>query len=911
MLRLLRWVGWVFARFVLALRYSVTVKGKKEVLAKPGPYLVLPNHVGFTDPPNVIVHLWPMFDFRPVANEVNFGNPVLGAMAAVLRTIKVPDMEKASADAARRAADAAGRIADALNAGDSVLLWPSGRLTRDGVERLGGARAVSDVLAMAPNATVVLVRTRGLWGSWFSWAYQGPLQPIFTMLIKGWLILLSNLWFFTPRRKVTMTLEAFTAAERPEATRDAINAWLDQWYEADTTSPNAQAAAETEQQRDASEAVPTPDAGASVWPGELPTFVPYHFAFGARGRDFPPPHADPTLDLSAVKPEVKQAVADVIAEKLKRPVTDAENRPETTFLDLGLDSLDGMDITLQVEQRFGFSGDQVPQTVGALWAIGAGLAAKGPAKPPPKVWFQPPSDSGDMEILGDTVPEAFVRRCLKHPTDVAAADDIAGVVTYERMLLGARLMAARFRQFPEPNVGLMMPASVGGDVALLALHLAGKLPVILNWTTGPTNLAHAVNLMGLKRVVTSKAFIDRTHLSVPGVEFVYLEAVRKTVGKFEAIRTLLHQKVFPALAKAAALRHAVRDPSAPAVVLFTSGSEKAPKAVPLTHANVLSNMRMVIPALYITRADAILGFLPLFHSFGHTVTALLPLLSGIRILHHPDPTDAGGLVRKVATYKPTIIAGTPTFLGYILDKATGSELHTLKMLVVGAEKCPDSLFEKAKRLAPGATVVEGYGITECAPIVTFNPPDAVRPGTIGKPPAGEDIRVLDVDSGQPVPQGAMGLLEVSGPNVFPGYIGHDGPSPFKEEDGKRWYMTGDLVAVAPDGYITFHGRLKRFLKAGGEMISLPALEEPFAKLYPPTEDGPRVAVEGIETPDGRNVVLFTTEEVTIREANAVLQREGFRGVMRLDGVTKVDKIPVLGTGKTDYKVLRAKLTGSG
>ncbi len=911
MLRLIRCVGWLLARCVLALRYSVRVKGKAEVLAKPGPYLILPNHIGFTDPPTVIVHLWPLFDARPVANEINFGDPVLGTMAAILRTIKVPDMEKASADAAKRAADAATRIADALKAGDNVLLWPSGRLTRDGVERMGGVRAVSDVLAMAPNTTVVLVRTRGLWGSWFSWAYQGPLQPVFGMLVRGWLILLSNLAFFTPRRKVTMALEAFTAAERPEATRDAINAWLDEWYEADTASPNAEAAAESEQRRDAGEAVPTPDGGGGVWPGELPTFVPYHFAFGPRGHDFPPPHVDPTLDLSAVKPEVKQAVADLIADKLKRPLTEEENRAETTFLDLGLDSLDGMDITLQVEQRFGFSGDQVPQRIGALWAIGAGLAAKGPAKPPPKVWFQPPSDTGDMLILGDTVAEAFVRRCLKHPKDAAAADDIAGVVTYERMLLGARLLAERFRQFPEPNVGLMLPASVGGDVALLALHLAGKLPVILNWTTGPTNLDHAVKLMGLKRVVTSKVFIDRTHLSVPGVEFAYLEEVRKLIGKFEAIRTLLHQKLFPALAQAAALKHAVRDPNAPAVVLFTSGSEKAPKAVPLTHANVLSNMRMTIPALYVTRADAILGFLPLFHSFGHTVTALLPLLSGIKILHHPDPTDAGGLVRKVAAYKPTIIAGTPTFLGYILDKATGTELHSLKMLVVGAEKCPDSLFEKAKRLTPNATVVEGYGITECAPIVTFNPPDATQPGTIGKPPAGMSVRILDVDSGQPVPQGTMGLLEVSGPNVFPGYIGYDGPSPLKHENGTTWYMTGDLVAVAPDGYITFHGRLKRFLKAGGEMISLPALEEPFAKLYPPTEEGPRVAVEGIETPDGRTVVLFTTVDVTIRDANAVLQKEGFRGVMRLDGVTKVDKIPVLGTGKTDYKVLRARLTATG
>jgi long-chain-fatty-acid--[acyl-carrier-protein] ligase len=893
---------------LFALRYSVTVKGKKEVLAKRGPYLVLPNHIGFTDPPNVYVHLWPLFRFRPVANEINFSDPILGTIAAIMRTIKVPDMDRASADAHKRAADAANRIAEALKKGDNVLLWPSGRLTRDGVERLGGARAVSDVLAMVPEATVVLVRTRGLWGSWFSWAYRGPLQPVLGMMLRGWLILISNLWFFTPRRKLTLTVEAFTATERPEATREAINKWLEAWYEADTASPNVAEAVQNEQIRDSQEHVPTPDAGASVWPGEVPTFVPYHFLLGSRSYDFPPPHADAQLDLSAVKAEVKQTVADLIAEKIKRPLTEAENRPETTFLDLGIDSLDGMDITLHVEQRFGFAGDQVPQSIGQLWALGAGLAVRGAAKPPPKVWFKPPVEKGGIGILGDTVPEAFVRRCLLHPKDAAAADDIAGVVTYERLLLGARLLSERFRKFPEPNVGLMLPASVAGDVALLALHLAGKLPVVLNWTTGPANLDHAVKLMGLNRVVTSKAFIDRTHLSVPGVELVFLEEVRKTIGKLEGLRALLRQRFFPTLAKAFALRHAIHDPNAPAVVLFTSGSEKAPKAVPLTHANVLSNMKMTIPALDVTRRDTVLGFLPLFHSFGHTVTSLLPLLAGIKTLHHPDPTDAGGLVRKIAAYKPTLIAGTPTFMGYILDKAQPGDLDSLRLLVVGAEKCPEAIFQKAKRLAPNAEVVEGYGITECAPIVTFNPPGATKPGTIGKPPPEVSVRILDVDTHELVPQGQMGMMEVSGPNVFPGYIGHDGPSPLKDDDGKRWYVTGDLVAMDPDGYIVFHGRLKRFLKAGGEMISLPALEEPFAKLYPPTEDGPRVAVEGIETPDGRNVVLFTTVDVSLRDANAVLQKEGFRGVMRLDGVKKVDKIPVLGTGKTDYKVLRAMLT---
>jgi long-chain-fatty-acid--[acyl-carrier-protein] ligase len=286
----------------------------------------------------------------------------------------------------------------------------------------------------------------------------------------------------------------------------------------------------------------------------------------------------------------------------------------------------------------------------------------------------------------------------------------------------------------------------------------------------------------------------------------------------------------------------------------------------------------------------------MFHSFGLTVTGLLPIFVGVRIVHHPDPTDSGALVRKIATYKPTLIAATPTFLGFILDRAKPGELASLRIIIVGAEKCPPHLFEKARAIAPDAEVLEGYGVTECAPVVSVNRPGHVKHGTIGDPLPGVHVRVTDLETKTALPRGERGMLHVAGPIVFPGYLGHDGPQPFEEIDGKKWYVTGDIAELDPSGAIVFHGRLKRFLKAGGEMISLPALEEPFAKKYPPTDDGPRVAVEGIETPDGRRIVLFTTEDIALRDANALLQAEGFRGVMRLDGVKYMDKLPVLGTG---------------
>jgi long-chain-fatty-acid--[acyl-carrier-protein] ligase len=445
---------------------------------------------------------------------------------------------------------------------------------------------------------------------------------------------------------------------------------------------------------------------------------------------------------------------------------------------------------------------------------------------------------------------------------------------------------------------------VAADTVYLALLLSGKVPVLLNWTTGPTQLAHAARLMNLKHVVSSRAFIDRTAIEIAGVPFLYLEELRKGVGKLELLRTLLAVRWLPGRLRR---RVPAVDPHQPAMILFTSGSERAPKAVPLTHHNILSEMHAAVPFIGLTARESLLGFLPPFHSFGIAVGILLPLLGGMRVVHHPDPTDAAGLVRKIAGYRTTMLVGTPTFIGYIFDRAKPGDLDALRLIVVGAEKCPKSLYDHGKQLAPSAVLLEGYGITECSPVVAVNRPQANRPGTVGQPLPGLDVALVDVETEAEVPAGQRGMLWVSGPTVFPGYLGYDGPSPFRERGGKRWYVTGDLAERDADGSIRLAGRLKRFLKVGGEMISLPALEEPFAQRYPPTKDGPRVAVEGVETDGGRRIVLWTTESLSVAEANALLQQEGFRGVMRLDEVRHVDRLPLLGTGKVDYKTLRAQL----
>lgn len=876
--RIFRAIFWVVSRCIFSLRYRIHIEGLDKV-RDIEQALIVPNHPGYVDPILIFSHIASRLDARPMLLGSMLNNPLMSWVPKLLDALEVPDLDQQSVEARRQVEGVIDAMIEGLKTGRNHILWPSGRVYRSGKENLGGARSLTEILNAVPEAKVVAVRTRGLWGSSLSYAYTGGSPNMVKRMLRGLMLAFANLLIFMPRRKVTITVEEIDRETLPELKRDAVNAYFNDWYNA---------------------------------PGEeQPTFVPYHFLFGARSHDFPPMRDKQSVDPALIKEDTKQAIGELVRAKVGRELGDL-SEPEIKLDDLGLDSLDRMELATEVEHQFGFRSDEVPTLLIDLWAHAQGLATSGPIVTPPKLWFNPATGSDAAALLADTTPHAFVRQALAHPNDVVMADDLSGAVTYQRALVGAQIFAKRFSRIAAPNIGIMLPASVACDLSFLATQLAGKLPVMLNWTTGAANLAHAAKLMELTHVVTSRQFIDRAGVEVEGVEYIFLEDLRKDVGKLEKINTLLRTKLF---GNAIERRIPACDPDDPLVVIFTSGSEKAPKAVPLTHRNLLSNLQSVLDQYpMINRDDSVIGFLPPFHSFGLMATFLLPVLCGAKVVHHPDPTDSGTLAQKVAAYRPTLICGTPTFLNYILDRVEPGDteaMASLKYVVFGAEKAPDSLFEKLNEFATNAAHMEGFGISECSPMVCLNPVEDSRRGTLGPAVPGVEIMTVNPDTLEPLDTSqsdeTIGMLLVHGDNVFPGYLGYDGPSPFHEFDGKRWYVTGDLARIDADGYVHFAGRLKRFLKAGGEMISLPALEDPFVRKFPPTEDGPRVAVEGIETDGGRRIVLFTTESITTSEANTLLIDNGLRGVMRIDDVKKIDAIPVLGTGKTDYKVLRAMI----
>jgi len=864
----------LLGRLALSLRYLIRIEGLETIRNLSHKTLILPNHPGLIDPVIIMAYLWPLLRPRPALYSEYFRKWPLSYLMKTFRAVEFPMTGRIGPGIREEVEKAIQEVIGGLGRGENLILWPAAHIYSRPSENLGAGSGLARILREVPEAQIVVVRTTGLWGSMFGFAPTGKPPDLGKCIPRALAYLLAGLFFFLPRRSVLVTIEHWKQSLLPEPVKEKINRFFEEWYNAGGPEP--------------------------------PTYVPYNLLLGPRRYAFPPVLQDEFPDLTRIKPEILSAVIAILEKQLGRPLSENERKSGTRLEVMGLDSLDRMEVTLALERRFSLSASRVPETLGQAAVLAeASLSEKTVQKEEaPARWFSKPSRGGLPEILAETLAEAFIRRCLSNSGKAMAADDISGVLTGKRMLTSVLLLSRRLACLEDENIGVLLPSSVSADIAFMALHFIGRLPVMLNWTTGPIFLSHAVRKLKVRHVLTSRKFIERTGLAVEGASFVFLEDVRAGIGHVAMLRTVLEVTW-----KGQDLLRMIPRPSPEgnAVVLFTSGSEKDPKAVPLSHRNLISNLRGGIEALHLDMKDSLMAFLPPFHSFGLTATMLLPMLTGLRVVHHPDPTDSAGLLRKISAYRPTLLLTTPTFLQALLERAQAEDLLSLRIVIAGAEKCPMHLFKRLSVLAPETLLLEGYGITECSPIISVNRPGAAKPGTIGQPLPGVEIRIVDPETYQPLPRGAMGMILVSGPNVFSGYLNQERESPFTDREGRRWYVTGDLATQDDDGFISFRGRLRRFLKAGGEMISLPSLEEPFASRFPPTRDGPRAAVDGIETEGGRKIVLFTTEKMTLGEANAILEEAGFRGVMRLNEVVRLENIPVLGTGKIDYKRLHLLL----
>jgi acyl-CoA synthetase (AMP-forming)/AMP-acid ligase II len=341
-----------------------------------------------------------------------------------------------------------------------------------------------------------------------------------------------------------------------------------------------------------------------------------------------------------------------------------------------------------------------------------------------------------------------------------------------------------------------------------------------------------------------------------------------------------------------------------AAILFTSGSESFPKAVPISQKMLLANLSDIASTVKVSEGDRQISFLPPFHSFGLSMGLTMPLTLGMPTVYTPDPTAFQEVGKVIGNYQASLIAGTPTFLAGIARRVPKENLSSLRLAVAGAEALTPTVVDFIHKKAPELTILEGYGTTETAPVISVNTPTHNKLGTIGRVLPSYEYLIADPDTKKPVEAGKIGKLFVRGPSVFDGYIQHTGSAPFTEIEGKRYRDTGDLVSQDSEGFLTFRGRLSRFIKPGGEMVSLGAIESELEKSFPRSATAPSIAIDATANEE---VVLFVTKPTELKEVNEKLSAAGFTNLSRVKKIIQVPEIKLLATGKTDYQSLKALL----
>ncbi len=861
-------------KIVLWLRYDIKIVGLDKIAAKGKTgILFLPNHPALIDPVILYTYLQRKFTPRGFGDQDQVNRFLIRSFAKRWGVRTIPSIEKYGPAARAKVEEVLDESIDDLKYSGNLIIWPAGRLCHSYTESLGANSSVERILRKCPDVRIVLIRTRGLWGSSFSWA-SGSEPKVAPALRKGFLAILANGIFFTPRRKVT--IEFYEPQDLPRsADRNTFNLALEDFYNTDAP-PN--------------------------------TYVPHTIWEKGGTRILPEPAS---LRLEADYSSVPQATRQIVAKHLTEVTGISQlNNTDRLASDLGMDSLARTDLLLWLEKEFGFrqADADAMQTIGDVMLAGCGkfvYVTPLSLKPVTPGWFKNRAARRVTIPEGDTVTGVFLKQAAHHSDTVAIADQTSGVKTYRDIVIACMVLKSVIEQFEGEYIGIMLPASVAADVFYLATLFAGKTPVMVNWTAGERNITGSLDSVGVKRILTSKALVERIALqditlSAISERFIFAEDISSKVSRLSKLRAFLASHItWRSLSK-------VKEPET-AVCLFTSGSETLPKAVPLTAANLLANIREVLEAVKIYENDRLIGFLPPFHSFGLTVTMLLPLCGGAQIVYHPNPTEADTLAKIIESYGVTLLIGTPTFLGGIVRVANSAQLATLRLAVTGAESCPERVYEALKAKCAGAVILEGYGVTECSPIISINDPDRPEPFSIGKLLPGLDYVIVDSDSLKPRIPPCSGLLLVRGPSVFGGYLNYEGKSPFVEVNGKRWYNTGDLVSIDADGLLSFSGRLKRFVKLGGEMVSLPAIEAVLQNLFASRDDqSPALAVEATDA-ESPELVLFTILDIDRETVNRKIRGAGLSGLHSIRRVIKLDEMPLLGTGKTNYRALKQLL----
>lgn len=489
--------------------------------------------------------------------------------------------------------------------------------------------------------------------------------------------------------------------------------------------------------------------------------------------------------------------------------------------------------------------------------------------------------------------QEFVRNAKRYSKKIAIKDKTTkSEVPYARALIGALILSKKFEKYDKGYIGIMIPTSAGCALATVGALMSGRVPVMINYSTGAEkNCRFAQEKCSFSTIITSKKLLEK--INCPVIEgMVLIEDIMEGVNTGDKLKAALRSKLPNGL-----LLNSIHkgDENDNAAILFTSGSEKEPKVVQLTHKNLASNITSFCDYVDIRESDIMLANLVFFHIFGLTVNLWVSFVKGLTMVTYANPTEFQTICNIAREEKPTVMVGTPSFFWGYLQKSEPGDFASLRLMVAGADKCPDALRD-GYRNKHGVTLLEGYGATETSPVVSVNSLEFNRPGSIGKVIPGVQVRIENLETGENCKPGEVGKIMVKGDLVMKGYL--DAPELNAEAIVDGWYNTGDMGFLDVDGYLWHSGRFKRFVKIGGEMVSLVRVENVMEKYLP---EGVSCCI--VEIPDevkGATIVAAVTEEIN---KVAILRKMGKElpniALPRQFFVLK--ELPMMSTGKIDFR----------
>ena len=487
----------------------------------------------------------------------------------------------------------------------------------------------------------------------------------------------------------------------------------------------------------------------------------------------------------------------------------------------------------------------------------------------------------------------FIKTAKKSGKRIAIVDRTLGRrISYSRALIGALILSKKIQAYKDGFVGVMIPNSAGSILTTLGIVFSGKVPVMINYSTGAAgNCEYAQQKCGFKTIITSRALMEKIGCRlIPGM--VFIEDIMAGISTGDKLKAALQSKL-PTKILLKNVHQGELDDNV--VILFTSGSEKDPKAVQLTHRNFLSNIEAILSKFKITQDDIMLGILPLFHVFGHNTNFWLPLYFGMSVVTYANPLEYEKVCQVIKEEKVTVMLATPVFFMGYLRKSKPGDFETVWLAVAGADKLPDWL-RKSFIEKHNLEVFEGYGTTETSPVISVNGPGENKPGSIGKPFNNTQVKITDIETGEVLGPEQEGKIQVKGDLVMKGYFDDIEETSLRIEAG--WYDTGDMGKIDDDGYLWHRGRLKRFVKIGGEMVSLVRIESELGDLI--SEDIDYCVVEVPDSLKGAKIVVAITKEINVKDITLKLSAK-LPNIAVPRQFVILSELPKMGSGKIDFR----------